>query len=124
MLGNVGWHELNTTDSAAAWAFYSAVFGWQSATSMEMGEYGTYSIFRHAADAAEVWLGGMSDMARHMGQSAHWLYYVNVDGMEATLERIKAGGGQVLNGPMDVPGGRAAQCLDPQGAVFSIFAKE
>jgi predicted enzyme related to lactoylglutathione lyase len=36
-LGNVGWHELNTTDSAAAWAFYSAVFGWQSAAS-RMGE--------------------------------------------------------------------------------------
>jgi predicted enzyme related to lactoylglutathione lyase len=34
---------------------------------------------------------------------------------------VKAGGGQVLNGPMDIPGGdRIAQCLDPQGAAFAL----
>lgn len=124
MTGNVGWHELNTTDSEAAFAFYSALFGWQPASSMDMGEQGTYSIFRHQADAADNWLGGMSDMARHMGLPAHWLYYVNVDGMDATLEKVRTHGGQVLNGPMDVPGGKAAQCLDPQGAVFAIFAEQ
>lgn len=122
--GNVGWHELNTTESTAALTFYSALFGWQPATTMEMGEYGTYSIFRHRADAADIWLGGMSDMAKHMSQPPHWLYYVNVDRMDAAIGRIEAGGGRVLNGPMEVPGGRAAQCLDPQGAVFAIFASQ
>ena len=39
-------------------------------------------------------------------------------------ERVKALGGQVLNGPMDVPGGdRIAQCLDPQGAAFPVHAR-
>ncbi len=34
---------------------------------------------------------------------------------------MKAGGGQVLNGPMEIPGGdRIAQCLDPQGAAFAL----
>jgi predicted enzyme related to lactoylglutathione lyase len=124
MRGNVGWHELSTTDSKSALAFYSALFGWQPATSMDMGEYGTYSIFRHGADAGDVWLGGASDMAQHMGMPAHWLYYVNVDAMDAALERIKAGGGQVINGPTEVPGGRAAVCADPQGAVFGVFAHQ
>jgi predicted enzyme related to lactoylglutathione lyase len=35
----------------------------------------------------------------------------------------EAPGGQVLNGPMDVPGGdRVAQCLDPQGAPFALHS--
>lgn len=123
-LGHVGWNELHTTDSAAAWSFYSMLFGWKPATTMDMGEYGTYSIFRHAAAAGDAWLGGMSDMAKHMHVPPHWLYYVNVDSMEGALARSAAGGGKVLNGPMDVPGGRAAQCQDPQGGTFAIFAQE
>jgi len=123
-VGKIGWHELHTTDSTAAWQFYSGLFGWQPATSMDMGEDGVYSIFRHAADAEDAWLGGMDDMAGRMNSQPLWLYYVNVDRMAPTLERITTGGGKVLHGPMDVPGGKAAQCLDPQGAVFAIFAPE
>jgi len=40
-----------------------------------------------------------------------------------TAERVKELGGQVLNGPMEVPGGGLiAQCLDPQGALFAIHS--
>ena len=39
-------------------------------------------------------------------------------------ERVKASGGQVLNGPMEVPGGDLIiNCLDPQGASFSLHQK-
>ncbi|MEJ2547342.1 MAG: VOC family protein, partial [Gemmatimonadota bacterium] len=52
-----------------------------------------------------------------------WIFYVRVDDIEAAVERVKAAGGQVLNGPMEVPGGdRVAQCQDPQGAVFALHA--
>jgi predicted enzyme related to lactoylglutathione lyase len=34
-------------------------------------------------------------------------------------------GGQVLNGPMEVPGGDIiAQCMDPQGAAFALHSKK
>ncbi len=37
---------------------------------------------------------------------------------------LKAAGGKVMNGPMDVPGGDViAQCIDPRGAFFALFAK-
>jgi predicted enzyme related to lactoylglutathione lyase len=40
-------------------------------------------------------------------------------------ERVKANGGQVLNGPMEVPGGDwIAQCMDPQGAMFAVHARK
>ncbi len=34
--------------------------------------------------------------------------------------RAKQLGGKLLNGPMEVPGGRAAQMMDPQGIAFSL----
>ena len=44
--------------------------------------------------------------------------------MNATLARVREHGGQVVNGPMDVPGGdQVAQCLDPQGAAFAIYGR-
>jgi hypothetical protein len=41
--------------------------------------------------------------------------------LDAALTRVRDGGGQVLNGPKEVPGGdRIAQCVDPQGAAFAL----
>ena len=52
-----------------------------------------------------------------------WLYYVNVEAIDAAAGRVKAGGGSVLNGPMEVPGSRwIVQCSDPQGAMFALLA--
>jgi predicted enzyme related to lactoylglutathione lyase len=39
------------------------------------------------------------------------------------MERLKAGGGSVINGPMEVPGGNwIVQGIDPQGAMFSLMS--
>ena len=46
-----------------------------------------------------------------------------INGAAAAVERIKAGGGQVLNGPMEVPGGGwVLNAVDPQGALFSLLS--
>jgi predicted enzyme related to lactoylglutathione lyase len=51
----------------------------------------------------------------------NWLLYVRVPDMAAAVQAVRDGGGQVLNGPEDVPGGDSiAQCLDPQGAAFAL----
>ena len=122
--GFVGWHELNTTDHAGAWTFYSALFGWQHSRSMEMGdEWGTYFMFHHPGDAQEAAMGGMFDSAKMMDMPPNWLYYVNVLAIEPALASVRERGGEVLHGPVDVPGGgRAAQCRDPQGGFFAIFS--
>ncbi len=96
---------------------------WTHATTMDMGEYGSYSVFRHPDDPEGSMMGGMFDAARWEERAPEWLHYVNVDGMDAATERIRDGGGRVLFGPMDVPGGgRSAQCMDPQGGRFAVFA--
>jgi len=53
----------------------------------------------------------------------YWLYYFNVDAIGAAAARVKKGGGKVVNGPMEVPGGSwIVQCVDPQGAMFALVA--
>jgi hypothetical protein len=37
------------------------------------------------------------------------------------VQRVRLGGGQILDGPLELPGGSwIAQCSDPQGALFGL----
>ena len=116
--GHAGWHELHAGDLETAFAFYAGLFGWTKARSIDMGAMGIYRIF--AAGGAPC--GGM--MTRMAETPApFWLYYFNVDSAGAAMARVKHGGGQIVNGPMQVPGGNwIAQCLDPRGAMFEMVA--
>jgi hypothetical protein len=113
--GHGGWNELHTTDWRAALDFYSAQFRWAKSEAMDMGAMGTYLLFNTGGDP----VGGMMnspDFPRPM-----WLYYFNVDDIEAAKTRIEGAGGAVLNGPHEVPGGGwIVQARDPQGAMFAI----
>jgi len=120
-IGEFSWSELNTTDQEAAWSFYSQLFGWQHLESMDMGPgLGTYFMW---SDPDKITRGGMFDSAKMMSFPPHWMHYVNVDDVPAALERIVRNGGKVLNGPETIPsGGVIAQCMDPQGGGFALFA--
>ena len=55
----------------------------------------------------------------------NWSIYFLVPEINAAVERIKANGGKILNGPMEVPGGDwVVNAMDPQGAAFSLHAKK
>lgn len=113
--GRVGWHELLTTDPAVALIFYGALFGWRTAES-DGGEPPPYQLF----SAGHETIGGMVDKPPAM-PSPSWLYYFNVSDIDAAARRVKAGGGQILEGPIAVPGGSwVVRCSDPQGALFAL----
>jgi uncharacterized protein len=118
--GIVGWHELLAVDGEKAFAFYADLFGWTKAEAIDMGVMGRYQLF--AAGGAPI--GGM--MTKPAGVPApFWTYYFQVDGIGAAMERLKAGGGTVINGPMQVPGGSwIVQGLDPQNAMFSLVSPQ
>jgi predicted enzyme related to lactoylglutathione lyase len=117
--GLVSWHELySSLGQAAAFEFYSKQFGWETLELMDMGAMGKYRIF----GAGGVPMGGMMDKPADTPVSA-WAFYVNVDGIDAAIERIQRAGGQVLMGPHEVPGGSwIVQALDPQGANFALVS--
>jgi predicted enzyme related to lactoylglutathione lyase len=114
--GHVGWHELHCGDLEAAFAFYAGLFGWTKDQAIDMGPMGTYQLFSTGGTA----VGGMMKRIDAM-PVPFWLDYFNVNDINAAVARAKEAGGQLLNGPHEVPGGSwIAQCLDPQGAMFAM----
>ena len=114
--GRVGWHELLAADWEEAFAFYSELFGWQKADS-HVGVMGTYQEFSAGGET----IGGMFTKPATL-PLPFWLYYFNIDDIQAAARRVEAGGGQILYGPTAVPGGALIlHCTDPQGAIFALL---
>ena len=116
--GNVGWHELMAGDLDTAFSFYSKLFGWTKDQAMDMGDMGVYQIFAFKGQQ----IGGMMTKPKEI-PNPYWLYYFNVEALDSEIDRAKSGGAQVIQGPMEVPGGAwIVQCTDPQGAFFALVA--
>ena len=116
--GEFSWHELMADDHEEAFAFYSDLFGWQKGAAMDMGEAGIYQLFRRPGQDADD--GGMMTRPPEAPVSS-WLYYINTADLDEAVSTVNAEGGQVLHGPMEVPGGdRICVCMDPQGAAFAL----
>ncbi len=114
--GRIGWHELIAADGEKAFAFYSQVFGWQKADA-HVGAMGTYQQFSAGGET----IGGMFTKPP-MLPFPFWLYYFNVIDIEGATKRVEAGGGEILYGPTEAPGGAwIVHCADPQGALFALL---
>ena len=120
-IGEASWLELMTTDAPAAMTFYQELFGWQPSEAMDMGPMGKYQMFNRGSRM----IGGMMNKPPEMAQvPPNWAIYFRVPDITSAIERIKANGGQILNGPMEVPGGDwIVNAMDPQGAAFSLHAR-
>jgi predicted enzyme related to lactoylglutathione lyase len=117
--GHVGWRELYANDWTSAFDFYAATFGWTKGEAMDMGPMGVYQLFE--VDGEQT--GGMMNKPAAIPHPM-WLFYFNVGDIDAAAGRVGSAGGQVLNGPMEVPGGSwIVQCADPQGAMFALAGK-
>jgi predicted enzyme related to lactoylglutathione lyase len=113
--GHGAWHELHARDGAQAVDFYTQQFGWGKSQGMDMGEMGIYQLF----SVGDVDLGGI--MTDQRFPKPAWLVYFRVDGIERAASRIVAAGGQVIHGPMEVPGGGwIVNGIDLDGAMFAL----
>src|ERR1051325_8013747 len=81
--GTFSWHELMTTDWKSAAEFYSAIFGWDKKSEMDMGDMGTYHMFGRDRFT----YGGMMNKPPHVAAPIHWLHYIQVDSADAAAER-------------------------------------
>lgn len=113
--GHGNWHELHTTAWEDAFDFYSSQFGWTKGNAVSMGAMGTYQLFE--IDGAQA--GAMfndTNVPRPM-----WLYYFGTPDIDVAVDRVTAGGGKILFGPQEVPGGAfIINATDPQGAMFAL----
>jgi predicted enzyme related to lactoylglutathione lyase len=113
---HVRWNELASSDPDAAVAFYTRHFGWTQDGAMPMGELGDYRFFQHGG----VGIGAVMRLMPGMPVSM-WTYYIGVDDIDRAAEAIGAGGGTILQQPIQIPGGEYSLVgTDPQGATFGL----
>ncbi|NKJ77016.1 VOC family protein [Rhizobium ruizarguesonis] len=116
--GNIGWRELYAGNGQEALAFYSKRFGWTKDSEFDMGPMGVYYLFAYNGRQ----IGGMMTKPENLPMP-FWCYYFIVPTLDAATERLTSGGGKVVHGPMEVPGGSwIIQATDPQGAFFCLVA--
>jgi predicted enzyme related to lactoylglutathione lyase len=118
--GTFCWNELMTRDTGDAGKFYSQLLGWKPVDSGMPGM--KYTMFK--VDGLEQSAGGMMAMPAEVPAHvpSNWMAYITVDDVDATAAKVKELGGQVLAGPMLVPGmGRFIAVMDPTGAAVSFF---
>jgi uncharacterized protein len=113
---HVRWNELSSADQDGATDFYARQFGWSQGDEMDMGEMGKYRMIK----ANSVIIGAIMRKPPQLPVSM-WTYYIGVDNIDRAIEALTAGGGQILHGPMEIPGGEyALNAMDPQGALFGL----
>ena len=113
---HVRWNELTSRDLARAKAFYAKHFGFEFNEVMPMGPMGDYCFIDHDGQRIGAMMQAPAD-----APVATWLFYFGVDSVMAAKAAIEAGGGAVMHGPMEVPGGQwIVVATDPHGAPFGV----
>lgn len=114
--GRCGWNELMAADAEKAIDFYTGLFGWSLPEPMDMGAMGKYQFIAHDG----VTVGAIMPKPAE-APASQWNHYFHVASATEAKAQIEAGGGQVINGPMEVPGPMwIVQGIDPQGAFFCV----
>lgn len=116
--GSINWVDLSTPDVAASVAFYGELLGWDFTRSVTpMGEY-------TVAKVGEREVAGMMEQDPATADSPPvWTLFFFVEDMDATLVKVKAAGGTVLEAPFDIPDGpRICVVADPTGAMLALLA--
>lgn len=113
--GSVHWVELHSTDVKADLSWLHTSFGLK-ADKMPMPD-GDYFILSSGGEQMGGVMKGMVPDA-----PSYWLVWIKVAGVDACAERVKANGGQILTGPMEVDGiGKMYVAMDTVGAAFGII---
>ena len=113
--GTPTWIDVSTKDVDGAVAFYEGVFGWQT---VDPGpDAGGYRLFKkNGKDVAGI--GPTQDP----NQPPAWSVYIATENADATAEKVKQAGGNVIAPPFDVlKSGRMAVFQDPTGAFISVW---
>ncbi len=116
----IAWHELYTSDVAAATRFYTELLGLELA-SADMGDF-QYPMLRKDG---RTHAGFAFKDHEHDDVPSHWYPYVRVEDVDAAVETAKAAGSELYMGPAEVPDGSVRfACLgDPQRATVGLMSE-
>jgi predicted enzyme related to lactoylglutathione lyase len=114
------WNEVLTRDADADKAFYPAVFGWDASRPSFAGAPESYTVWEIGGKP----IGGMMQMTDEYFPAQvppHWSVCFAVADCDATVAKAKDLGATITMEPMDMPIGRFAGLIDPQGAAFTVM---
>jgi hypothetical protein len=116
--GTFCWHECMTRNLEGGKAFYADLFGWTSVAQTMEGGF-VYHLQHRGADQ----VAGMMAMDGDCweGIPDHWMAYVAVTDIEATVAKVAPLGGTVCVPVTDIHIGRFAVIQDAIGATISVF---
>ena len=123
MSGRVVHFEIPFDDGDRARSFYKEIFGWQLQTMPEMGGY-TLVMSGPSGDAGPAEPGFINGgmLSREQAATPGPVIVVDVDSIDATLERIGGSGGSVVVAKVPVGDmGFAAYFTDPEGNVVGLW---
>ena len=122
--GTPSWVDLQTSDTAGAKAFYTALFGW---------DYDDLPV-GHDADGNPAFYSMAKKNGKDVaaiaplpmpGVPPHWNTYVTVADVDATAAQVAGAGGTVVMDAFDVmDAGRMAVIADPTGAMLNLWTAE
>ncbi|MGW1894255.1 VOC family protein [Streptomyces sp. NPDC002004] len=114
--GTPCWADAMFGDLEGAKSFYGGVLGWTFGESAS--EFGNYT---EASSDGRAVAAVVPPMPGQEGHAAWCLYFASADAA-ATAERIRAHGGEVLMGPMQVGDfGSMVLARDPSGVAFGVW---
>ncbi|HEX3511768.1 MAG TPA: VOC family protein [Solirubrobacteraceae bacterium] len=114
------WNEVLTRDAERDKQFYPAVFGWDAARPGFEGAPETYTVWELSGHP----VGGMMQMSGEMFPPEvppHWSVCFAVLNADAVVAKARELGATVVAEPMDMPIGRFAGMIDPQGGAFTVM---
>jgi predicted enzyme related to lactoylglutathione lyase len=117
--GGFAWNELAARNRELALAFYRKLFGWELRAPMDMGGGFQYQTFGLGSQD----FGGAYTIPADRAMPPAWCAYASSASADQAAERVVAAGGQVIHGPIEVPGGgRIVQFFDSQHAMFAVHS--
>jgi len=119
--GTIGWIDLTAEDATGLRDFYAEVCGWAvTAVGMEDGGERWEDFAMGPADAPAV-AGVCHRRGTNASQPPGWLMYVSVADVDARLDAVRAGGGEVVQTRDMGAYGTMAVCQDPAGHWFALI---
>ena len=114
--GLISWNELMSPDVGGSIEFYKSLLGWtHESVPMPYGEY-------HMFKLGDRPVAGMVQITEEMGDCPPmWCAYVTVEDADAAVAKASELGAQVVKEVTDLPMGRFAVIVDPQGAAISFW---
>lgn len=119
-IGKIVWQDLTVDNAKEVKDFYSEVVGWNS-SGVSMGAYDDFNIIKPGGDDSEPVAGICHRRGSNENLPPQWLIYVMVKSVNQSVEKCKALGGKIVDGPRSMGNYQFAVIQDPAGAYMALM---